>query len=409
MLLRPKWASPAVLLSLMMVCWDWASDFLVGFVPGSSPTPTTTATPSSTGSLDSQSNSQTDTEASQRSTLPDHSHLGGGGVDDSTATSSGPPSEPRALDGHDSSSVTASASEDQRSEAGGRSSEEANSEADIGPLINDQALPSGEFCSPTAPHPYVDMVPEVQPPFHIVPSAPLPPPSAGWRPRGGLSHVPATSTRSLPGRVRSRVGPARSHPRLQLEDQVYRPVFGPSPAPSIGTIPQPRGTRTPSLVSVDLGSTNTLHAGVTPYGTPTGSQRSLATPARQALHPPSSLLADHNYPSLNELDVLGQQSSLTPSWASGLDTAAETLSTAATLASDLEAGWRAANTVSHVSIKTTVLCQFDEKFSCYFLFSGYRLVIPFHEMTDRTKNDDPAQPGHGQCLFAEHDLNFYIL
>ena len=396
MFLRPKWASPAVLLSLLMVCWDWASDLLVRFVPGSSPTPTTTATPSTTGSLGSQS----DTQDSNRSTLSDHSPLGGGGEEDSTATSSGPPSEPRALDGHDSSSVTASASEGQRSEASGRSSEEVNGEADIGPLINDQALPGGEFCPPEAPHPHVDMVPEVQPPFHIIPSAPLPPSSAGWRPRGGLSHVPATSTRSLPGRIRSRVGPARSHPRLQLEDQVYRPVFGPSPAPSLGTLPQPRGTRTPSLVSVDLGSNNNLHAGVTPYGTPTGSQLSLATPARRALHPPSTLLADHNYPSLNELDVLGQQSSLTPSWASGLDTAAETLSTAATLASDLEASWRAANTVSRVSIKNTVLCQFDEKFSCHFLLSGSRLVIPFHEMTDRTKNDDPAQHDYGQCLFC---------
>ena len=369
MFLRPKWASPAVVLSLLMVCWDWATDFLARFVPGSTPTPTTTATPSTTGSLGSQSDGQTDAQASQsdtpysdRSTVPDHSQLGGGDEDDNTSSSSGPAPDARALDGHDSGSLTESASEGQRSEATGMSSEGVNHEDNIGPLVNSQALPAGEFLPPTAPHPSVDMVPEVQAPYFLIPSAPLPPSSAGWRPRGGLSHVPATSTRSLPGRVRSRVGPARSHPRLQLEDQVYRPVFGPSPAPSLGTIPQPRGTRTPSLVSVDLGSNNNLHAGVTPYGTPTGSQRSLAAPARRALHPPSTLLADHNYPSQNELDILGQPSSLTPSWASGLDAAADTLSTAATLASDLEASWRAANTVSRVSIKTTVFYHFDEKF-----------------------------------------------
>ncbi len=398
MFLRPKWASPAVLLSLLMVCWDWASDLLVRFVPGSSPTPTTTATPSTTGSLSSQSDSQTGTQASQsgthysdRSTVPDHGPLGGGDEDDSPSSSSGPAPDAGAQDGHNSGSLTETASEEQRSEASGMSSETVDSEDNIGPLVNNQALPIGEFCPPTAPHPYVDMVPEVQPPFHIVPSAPLPPSSAGWRPRGGLSHVPATSTMSLPGRIRSRVGPARSHPRLHLEDQVYRPVFGPSQAPSLGTIPQPRGTRTPSLVSVDLGSNTQLHAGVTPgatpYGTPTGSRVSLAAPARQSLNPPSILLGDHNYPSSNELDVLGQPSSLTPSWASGLDTAAETLSTAATLASDLEAGWRAANTVSRVSIKNTLLCHFLMR-NYLMLFLIFRQSIGYRGSFDNRQDQE---------------------
>ena len=357
MFLRPKWASPAVLLSLLMVCWDWASDLLVGFLPGGSRTPTTTGTPSTTGSVDSQSGqqdsrsdthaSQSDTRDSDRSTIPDHGPFGGGGEDDSSDSSSGPAPSAGALDHQDAGSSNNTPSEGHRSEASGMSS--------VAP-INEQVLPGGEFCPPSAPHPHVDVVPEVQPPYHIVPSAPLPPSSAGQRLRDGLSRVPATSTRSLPGRVRSRVGPARSHPRLHLEDQVYRPSFGPSPAPSLGTVPQPRGTRTPSLTSVDLGSSSRLHAGATPgttpYATPTGSQRSLAAPASRSLHPPSTLLGEHNYPSVTELDVLGQQSSLTSSWASGLNAAAESFSTAASLASDLEAGWRAANTVSRVSIKT---------------------------------------------------------
>ena len=255
MFLRPKWASPAVLLSLLMVCWDWASDLLVEFLPGSSRTPTTTGTPSTTGSVDSQSGhqdsrsdtnaSQSDTRDSDRSTLPDHGPLGGGEEDDSSDSSSGPAPSAGALDHQDTGSSTNTPSEGHRSEASGMSSEAP---------INEQVLPGGEFCPPSAPHPHVDVVPEVQPPYHIVPSAPLPPSSAGQRLRGGLGHVPATSTRSLPGRVRSRVGPARSHPRLHLEGQAYRPIFGPSPAPSVGTVPQPRGTRTPSLTSLDLGS-----------------------------------------------------------------------------------------------------------------------------------------------------------
>ena len=348
MFLRPKWASPAVLLSLLMVCWDWASDLLVGFLPGSSQPPTTTGTPSTTGSLGSQS----DPQDSEGSTLPDNNPLGGGGEEvemsdhPSTPTGSVATSGGEGQSGSGSSPPVSVSGAEQRSDPSGMDSVET---------INEQVLPGGEFCPPSAPHPHVDVVPEVQPPHYVVPSAPLPPSSAGQRLRDGLGHVPATSTRSLPGRVRSRVGPARSHPRLHLEHPVYRPVFGPSPAPSVGGLPQPRGTRTPSLTSVDLGSNSRLHAGATPgttpYATPTGSQRSLAGPARQALHPPSALLGEHNYPSTHELDVLGQSSSLTSSWASGLNAAAESFSTAASLASDLEAGWRAANTVSRVSIK----------------------------------------------------------
>ena len=319
LLLRPKWASPAVLVALCAVWWDQLQGWLVSLFPDSHQAPTPTTTPSTTGSQDSQSD--------QMDSGEDDDGSNGGSLVNEQAL-------------HSQSDLMDSEGDD--------------SESNSGSLVNEQALPGGEYNQPSAPPAYVDIIPEAQPPFFLLPSAPPAPSTAGQRLRAALSNSPATSTRSLPTRVRFRLEPSRSHPQLSLEGQLQLPVFGPSPAPSTGALPQSRGTRTPSLVSVDLGSNIRLNAGSTPgptpFSTPQGSQRSLTGSSRQARNPPSTLLGPHNLPSEHELDVLGGQTSLTSSWASNINSAAESFSTAAGLASDLQASWRAANTVSRVNI-----------------------------------------------------------
>ena len=50
LVLRPKWASPAVLVAFFTVCWDQLYDWLVALLPGSRQPPTVMATSTASGS-----------------------------------------------------------------------------------------------------------------------------------------------------------------------------------------------------------------------------------------------------------------------------------------------------------------------------------------------------------------------